>query len=562
MDVQSSKPGDAVVEGLFVLRTLTLRIYYFLLLSALLVPICARSNAAADEDATRDRRHRQLFEKRQTVLDALSRDLDSVRTWCTEHQLPDAEEEVARVSKHILAPAADYSPSRFVTVPVSVSLPIDEQQWQLQLRHHREERAKEMYTLARSTLRAGFPSMAFQMIGDVVRIDPDHKYARSILGLQLFTDPIRRDAPEYAGEWVSSFEKQMRSGSRPQIHHPTYGWIPSGNVARYEEGLRPWKGDWISDEKELELRRDFRNAWEIPSENFLVKTNVSLEEGVQLSQRLEVFNTWLQQNFAAFFETPQALQERFDAAGSRSSSGRQNPMEVHYYATRDEYQKRVKDKVPPTIETNGLYWQPERTSYFFANPDRTDFSTLYHEATHQILDVTTTEDRVRAAKIRGVKLRQRPAPPWVLSEKSNFWILEGLACYFESFTVEDGNISVGNPNYVRFDTARQRMLDPAFLFYLPAQQFFALGKEEFQHHPQVSPLYTQASGFTHFLMHYDDGLYRDDLITLLSQIYRPQPEQILEEPSLTRIAGVSFETFDRQYRAHMQNLNQLIPLGN
>jgi len=545
-----------------VLSSCTRQINGLLFLAILLVPVFAANSTKADDDATRDRRHRQLLEKRQTILDALQHDLESVQTWCTERQLPDAEAEVTKVSRHILAPAADYTPSRFVTPPVSTLLPIDEQQWQLQLRHHREERGKEMYTLARSTLRAGFPSMAFQMIGDVVRIDPDHKYARGILGLQLFTDPIRKADPGYAGEWVSAFEKQMRSGSRPQIYHEMYGWIPAGNVPRYNEGLRPWKGDWISAEKDSELRRDFRNAWEIRSENFLVKTNVGLEAGVQLSKRLEVFHDWLQLNFAAFFDTPQALQDRFDAAGSRSSSNKKNPMVVHYYATREEYQKRVSDKVPPTIETNGLYWQPEHTSYFFANRERTDFSTLYHEATHQILDVATTEDRVRAAKIRAVKLRQRPAQPWTLSEKSNFWILEGLACYFESFKIEDGNVSLGDPNYVRFDTARQRMLDPAFLYYLPAQQFFALGKDEFQHHPQVSPLYTQASGFTHFLMHYEDGLYRDDLITLLSQIYRPQPDTILEEPSLTKIAGVSFETFDRQYRAHMQNLNELVERGN
>lgn len=548
------------LEGLIVLRPLNLRVIWGCLSAALLTVVIFPYPATADETATRDRRHRQLFEKRQSVMDGLQRDLISVRKWCTEHDLPEADAEVEKISNHLLAPAADYSPSRFVTPSVSTFLPINEQQWQIQVRHHRVERAKEMYTLARSTLRAGFPSLAFQLIGDVIRIDPDHKYARSIVGQQLFTDPLRKDDPLYAGEWVSAFERQMRSGSRPQIYHSTYGWIPAANVARYDEGLRPWKGDWISDEKESELRRDFRNAWEIRSENFLVKTNVSLEDGVQLSQRLEVFNSWLQQHFAAFFDTPQALQERFESAGSRSSGSRQNPMEVHYYATREEYQKRVQDKVPPTIETNGLYWQPEQTSYFFVNPDRTDFSTLYHEATHQILDVATTEDRIRAAKVRGLKLRQRPPRPWTLSENSNFWILEGLACYFESFTVKDGNISVGNPNYVRFDTARQRMLDPAFLFYLPAQQFFALGKEEYQHHPQVSPLYTQASGFTHFLMHYEDGVYRDDLITLLSQIYRPQPDMVLEEPSLTKIAGVGFETFDRQYRAHMQDLNERMNL--
>ena len=529
-----------------------------MLLVLLVAVLTFPDTVQADEDATRDRRHRQILEKRQIVLDGLQKDVASVQAWCQEHQRPEAATIVQQFGESLRSTSADAEPSVMVTPPVGKNLAIEEQQWQLQLQHHREERAKELYTLARSSLRAGFPSLAFMMIGDVVRVDPDHKYARSVLGQQLFVDPARKEESGYAGEWVSPFEKQMRSGSKPQILNAQYGWIPAGNVVRYGEGLRPWKGDWISVDKESELRRDFRNAWEIPSEHFLVKTNVSLESGIELSQNLELFHRWLEQNFAAFFDTPQALQDRFEHASQRTSGHKEKPMEVHYYATREEYQKQVRGKVPPTVETNGLYWQPDRTSYFFANPDRKDFSTLYHEATHQILDVTTADDRRTAARARAVKSKQKRATDWVLCEDSNFWIIEGLACYFESFEVVDGNVSVGRPDYVRFDTARQRMLDPAFLFFMPTQQFFALGKNDFQGHPQVSPLYTQASGFAHFLMHYEDGLYRDDLIALLAAIYRPDPTRILEQPSLTKIAGVSFDDFDHQYRTHMQNISDVI----
>ena len=529
----------------------------FLLIALILMPVFSPGQAAADDESTRDRRHRQLLEKRQSILDSLQRDLDSVRSWCTERELPDAVEKVSALAQQILSPDVDSSLPKYVAPPVSKSLPIEEQQWQLQLRHHREERAKELYTLARSTLRAGFPSLAFMMIGDVIRIDPDHQFARSILGTEMFTDPTRKDDAAYAGEWVSLFEKKMRSGSRPQVYHAKYGWIPAANVARYDEGLRPWKSDWVSAEKEGELRRDFRNAWEVRSEHFLVKTNVSLEVGVQLSQRLEIFNDWLQQNFAAFFDTPQTLQDRFEAASSRSSARKSNPMEVHYYATRDEYQERIQGKVRPNLETNGLYWEDDRTSYFFANPDKIGFSTLYHEATHQILDLATREARNTAAKARGLKLRQRPAPRWQLGEKSNFWILEGIACYFESFDVENGHLSIGRPDSERFDIARQRIVEPMFYYYLPLQQLSGMGQEEFQHHPQIAQLYTQGAGFAHFLMHYEDGLYRDDLITLLSQIYRPDPGKVLEEPSLSDITGVSFELLDRQYHTHMQNLIEL-----
>jgi len=471
--------------------------------------LLAVGRTSAADDSTRDRRHRQLLEKRQEILESLQRDLKSVRSWCIEHELPDADAEVAELTHSILSPDADSALPKLVTPPVSKALPIEDQQWQLQLRHHREERAKELYTLARSTLRAGFPSLAFGMIGDVIRIDPDHKYARSVLGSQLFSDSARKDDLDYAGEWVSQFEKEKRSKS--ETCHPSYGWIPAVNVVRYEEGLRPWKGNWISVEKDAELRRNFANGWVIESENFKVKTNVSLEVGVQLSQRLEIFNAWLQQNFAAFFDTPQTLQDRIESASLRSSNRKKKQLEVYYYATREEYQKQVEGKVPPNLETNGLYWEDDQRSYFFDNPDKIGFSTLYHEATHQILDMATRDARNIAAKVRGLKLKQRPPYRWKLGENSNFWVLEGIACYFESFDIENGHVSVGNPEYVRFDTACQRIVNPQHAFYVPSQTFMQLGQQDFQHHPQISQLYTQGAGFAHFLMHYEDGLYRDDI---------------------------------------------------
>lgn len=527
-----------------------IRFVFPLLLLITCVTVCC-----ADESPTQSRRRQQFAEKRAEIIAGLQADLRAVQAWCLERGMTDEAERVAETAEELTGPPSGALP-HLAAPPVSQQIPLEQQQWQLQVRHHRTERARELYSLARAALRAGFPSLAFSMISDVVRFDPDHKYARSVMGQQLFNDPTRRDDPEYAGEWVSAFEAGMRSGSKPHVKHPQFGWIPASHVARYEERLRPWRSDWVSVEKESELRRDFRNAWEIPSEHFLVKTNLSLEAGVQLSDNLELFYDWLQQNLAAFFDTPESMQQRFEDAVRRRRAGEvRRPMEVHFYATRDEYNRRVQGKVPPNVETNGLYWQPDRTSYFFNDPQKSDWSTLFHEATHQILDVYTSEDRDKAARARALRLRERTAAPWELCGNSNFWIIEGLACYFESLEVRDGAVFVGRPDYVRFDTARQRLLNPEFFFYVPQEQFMSLGREVFQQHPNVSQLYTQASGTVHFLLHYDNGRYRDDFVALLAAVYRPDLKDVLTEPSLARISGVSFEQLDREYRDHMQMLD-------
>lgn len=521
------------------------------------VQIPVEDTCTAQELTSRDRQHRQFLERRQQIFDRLQQDLRSVVNWCESHDLPEAAAIVMNLAADLNSPDADSEPPRSAAPEVDKSLPIEEQTWQLQLRHHRELRANELYMLARSALRNGFPALAFSLVSDVLLIDPDHKNSRLVLGQEFFSDPEKKQIQGYTGEWVSLFEKKMRTGSRAQTLHPRFGWIPVSSVSRYEAGQRPWKGSWITAEKEAELRRNFQNAWEVPSEHFLVRTNVSLEEGIRLSQNLEVFYGWMHRNFAAFFETPQALQDRFEKASQSSRSVTVPQMEVHYFATRAEYQKRIEGKVPPNIETNGLYWEADRTSYFYIREQDHGASPLFHEATHQILDVHTIDARRTAARRKAQLLREKRPVPWVLAENSNFWVIEGLACYFESFEIIDGKVTMGRPDFVRFERARQRVLEPTQYFYLPARQFFSMGKDAFQRHPQVSQLYTQAAGFAHFLMEYEDGLYRDDLITLLAALYQPDPKTPLDDPSFFRISGVSPEELDQQYRTHMQNLEDM-----
>jgi len=391
------------------------------------------------------------------------------------------------------------------------------------------------------------------MIKDTLRLDPDHKYARKILGQQLFHDAARKDDPGYAGEWVSAFVVRQRSGSNPQVDHPDFGWIPLRHVEKYEQGQRPWRSGWVSIAKEAELRRDFQNAWEIPSEHFLVRTNVSLEEGVQVSRKLEIYHHWLTTNFAAFFETPKALVERFAQLRSRGTRPPE-PMEVHYYSTREEYDRRIRTKSPilAQVDTNGLYWEPDRTCYFFKNPADEEMVTVFHEATHQIFDIATMTDRVTASRRRQAVLRERQRRDWVMCETANFWILEGIACYFESVVVNGDDISVGSASYERFVAAQHRLLQDNF--YVPLQVFSGLGKDEFQQHRNLPQLYSQASGLAHFLMHYRDGLYRDDLVSLLAAVYRPDLSDVTRVPSLEEITGVKFAVLDQQYRDHMGNI--------
>ena len=531
-----------------------------ILLLAMLTGSTARPTFGRDRaEATLQRRHQNFLEQRSTILENLKYELGQISDWCDENGLPQAADEVRQLSLDLTSDDSVTWPPRLVALAIQPTLEQRERQWRMQVLKMRTDRAMELYSLARKALtNAGLPSLAYRLIQDVLRVNPDHVHARAILGQEKFLDPLRNEDSSYAGEWVSPYESLRRRGRIPHILHEQYGWMPRAHVVRYEQGMRPWKGGWHSRQKDEEIRRDFRHGWEVESEHFLVRTNVSLEDGVVLSRHLETYHQWLRQNFAAFFDTSAALKKRFQRASVRDRRRAlpRTQMEVWYFATRDGYQRMVRGKVPPGIETNGLYWQPDKRCYFFRNTDYPSLDTLFHEATHQILDIPTRRARVTAARALARKARKarKPLQEWILGGQSNFWIIEGLACYFESFDVQDGLISVGRPDHIRIVAAQHRLLRDDF--YIPLETFCGLGKDQFQHHANVRQLYSQASGVVHFLMHYEEGRYRDDLVRLLTSVYRPDSRNPELQVTLSNVTGVPFRELDRQYREHMEHLAQ------
>jgi len=521
-----------------------------MLLGCRLNPATAQSPA----ETVRTRRHRQFVDRRESVLQDFRFELKQVSDWCRQRDLPAEADSLSKLADELTNTAARNAVSKVLTAPIDPSLPPVQRQWREKARQIRNDGAHQLYQLARDAQKSSLYSMAFLLVGDVIRLNPDHANARRILDYQEFHDPRFKGTPGYTGEWVSPWEAQQRGGRIPHVLHEKFGWIPRRDVQRYEAGERPGRGGWVSERKDALLRQQIRYGWEIPSEHFEITTNVGLEAGVQVSRQLETFHDWLTENFPGFFETPRALRERFAQAHSRRTRKKRNkPMEVLYFASRDEYQRAVNKMVPAGIETNGLYWQPLRKSYFFRNPSRPGMDTVFHEATHQILDIHTAHDRRIAARALGRRNR-RSTEEWVLGGQHSFWLLEGLACYLESFHVNetDGQITVGDPGHVRIVAARHRLLRDNY--YVPLEMFCRLGKDAFQNHPERAKLYSQASGVTHFLMHYDNGRYRESLVELLSSIYRPDPKNPTRQLNISEVTGVSFADLDQQYREYMQTL--------
>ena len=413
-----------------------------------------------------------------------------------------------------------------VASPIPNNLPPDQQNALARFRTARERHSIALHVLARQALNAGSVSYALDLVREAARQNPDNPIARRVLGF------VRDQA-----EWVSPFEATMRRAD--QVWHDDFGWLPASHVERYEGGERFSAGRWISAEQDAELHRDFSNPWIIRTENYVVRTNHSLEQGVRVASQLENFHDYFVETFAPFFWDGTEMQARFrgTTAGRRNA----NPYQVHYFRLRDEYNQRLVQKIPKIAMTNGLYYTADRVAYFYHDEATAADDALFHEATHQLMYEALSYHR----NVGGA---------------AHFWVIEGIACYMESFRVEDGQFSVGDPDHIRVAAARRRYLE--MRDYLPLARLATMGVQEFQNLPlqELQQNYSQAAGMSHFFMHANEGRYRNAFIEHLAQLYEVSPQGRRRIQGLAELTGLSNAALDDLYGQYMESLGVPTPM--
>jgi len=169
---------------------------------------------------------------------------------------------------------------------------------------------------------------------------------------------------------------------------------------------------------------------------------------------------------------------------------------------------------------------------------------MFHEVTHQLLGES-------ARSIADV------------GQNENFWLIEGIACYMESFKREGDRMSVGDPLHSRIHWARVRVVEEEY--FVPMQRFTALGMREFQFGADFTTLqryYSQASGMVHFFLHAQDGAYREQFIAHLAQVYSPDSRKRAHIAGLDEVTGVPFSELDRQYVEYIKSLPSALDTAN
>lgn len=481
-------------------------------LAAVILLLCANgSGTFAQKRLTQDDYRQEFHNRRQDYLQKLESLSENLKQTGRIAESTAVEQQIDLLSD----PGGRHRP-----LPKTVRAEIPpgatpEIVWKQQWRSMQDQHASALYTFAMEVMRQQHIGLGYRIARTVLQVNPDHADARQMLGYV-------RDG----NEWMTPFTMQKKKDGK--IWDPRYGWIGKDDLTKYEKGLRPYRDRWLPEEQERNLRLAQEDLWEIRTEHWVIRTDHSLEKGVEIAGKLEDYFQFFIREYPELFNNRGQMKELFQIGGNARPRVDNNPLQVNYFATREGYLERLRNQPPVISTTNGIYLQNEKTSFFYSRPENPEEaeSTIYHEATHQIL------------------FESRPTLREIAQTK-HFWAVEGFACYMESYRNRDGEITLGDPRFIRFDNARVRLILDRF--YVGLEDLTSLGQADFQRQQQLPLLYSQASGVVHFFLHANDGQYRDDFVRFLSEIYASRQRSDRDVTPLDRLTGKKYSELDEEY---------------
>ncbi len=376
-----------------------------------------------------------------------------------------------------------------------------------------------LFELAREAADAGQLSLAFQWTTETVRENPDHAGARRVLGYE------QRD-----GKWLTAYGVKMLDAGK--VWNSERGWVAANDTKANEAGA----------EADAARHADIKKGWQVRTDHFLVTTNHSVAAGAELAARLErLYQIW-RQLFAGFYYSEKEVRGLF--AGERIARVPVRQFRVVYHRDRDDYIGTLSRRQPLVVDTLGVYFDAIAEAHFFAGDNATSggtagattdaaVATLYHEAVHQLFQ------------------ESKPASRRV-GEFANFWVLEGVATYFETLTEHNDPhaglyFTIGESTAGRLPKAREKLHDN---YYIPLADLIRLGKSDLQRRPDVAKVYSQSSGLTAYLLNGEQGRYRESLVRYLQTVYAGHDN----EQTLAEATGASYSELDAAYRRYMESL--------
>ena len=192
-------------------------------------------------------------------------------------------------------------------------------------------------------------------------------------------------------------------------------------------------------------------------------------------------------------------------------------LRVVFFSDAREYRRVLGKDVPGIERSTGYYNDHQKTVFLYAS-ESDDAATRRHELVHQLF---------REATRSGL----RGAMP---AEQAEFWLVEGIAGYFESLAIHQPHATVGGWDAPRLQFARYRMLAGGDL--MPLDELRRDGRLAAQRRDDLARWYAHAIAQTHHLLDGGDLAQRHWIYHQLAEQYRVKtnlpPGRLAESPEL------------------------------
>lgn len=318
--------------------------------------------------------------------------------------------------------------------------------------------------------------------------------------------------------WATPYAvAQMERG---RVLHPSLGWMDKDWIEPLAQGQLPVGIDsrtkkvaWGPGAQANASHADWENAWEIVTEHFRIRSNVDFDQAVAFGRKLEAFYQFFFSQMADLIGPELPLAKRWRIKTLKPTA---SPVVHHvaYFAEKTQYVRELTPLEGESIaESIGYYRRPPQNasgrqrggrgmSYFYHDKagQLSVESTLFHEASHQLLFETAGRDRLD-------------------SNRGHYWLFEGLGTCFETVEVVDNReIRFGAPAGARMDVARQRILrDKVFT---PYEVFEAYGQSGFNLPSKIHDHYAQTMALTLYFLCGSDARTRDIFLDYARDAYK------------------------------------------
>jgi hypothetical protein len=255
---------------------------------------------------------------------------------------------------------------------------------------------------------------------------------------------------------------------------------------------------------------------QVDTPHLTIYTHATAAATVRVAEDLEsCYWVWTQMFFPFWEAAPQVstifkgLQADEDVADylrrkpSRITVSRK--LRVVMFRDAAEYQQTLGPDNPGIERSTGFYNDKLQTTFLYA-AERDDAATRRHEMVHQLFRQAT----------RSTLGNNMPG------EDAGFWLVEGIAGYFESLQLRGGLATLGGWDSSRLQFARFRML--AFGDEMPMKELTADGRIAAQQRQDIARWYAHGIAQTHHLLHSSEPADRRYIYQQLAELYAVKSE--------------------------------------